>query len=136
MLSLIPALLILAFHGPAAVERMGHEGKLPEALRALERVWAPKESEGEGEGEGRNPTLEKQRQAFLSLTRLTSDPEFSRAVSQLFGLTIEVAEVVDPDTGWSGRLELPSASPGWKLPRESARKGFMACRRPRDGPPA
>ena len=132
MLSLIPALLILAFHGPAAVERMGHEGKLPEALRALERVWAPEESESDGEG--LSPNLEKQRQAFISLARLTSDPEFSRAVSQLFGLTLEVDSFEQLDLGNWRPIEEKSASPGWRLPRESTRSGFIACRRTRDGP--
>ena len=79
MLSLIPALLLLALHGPAAVERYGHEGRLPEALRALERVWTPLAQESADSG------VSKQCRALASLAALTADPIFSKAVSELLG---------------------------------------------------
>ena len=68
MLSLIPALLLLAFHGPAAVERYANEGRLPDALRALERAWTPAEAQAVSE------VLSKQRKALASLAALTADP--------------------------------------------------------------
>src|SRR6185503_20646781 len=95
MLSLIPAILLLAFHGPSAVERFGHEGRLPEALRALERVWSPQEADSEGEGAGPN----KQRRALASLVAMAGDPAFSRVVSQLFGLDLEGLQETDKSDG-------------------------------------
>src|ERR1041385_694650 len=92
MLSLIPAILLLAFHGPAAVDRFGHEGRLPEALRALERVWTPAENQTS------SAEISKQRKALASLAALTADPEFSKALSQLFGFEWEPNQInqIDP----------------------------------------
>lgn len=132
MLSLIPAILLLAFHGPSAVERFGHEGRLPEALRALERVWAPQDADSEGEGVG----PDKQRRALASLVALAGDPAFSRAVSQLFGFEFEVLEKSDG----ADFLDLSDKSDAEKenfhshSRQEAAQEGFLACRRSRDGP--
>lgn len=133
MLSLIPAILLLAFHGPSAVERFGHEGRLPEALRALERVWAPQEADSEGEGDV-GPS--KQRRALASLVAMAGDPAFSRAVSQLFGLEFEVSEEsvksdrsVGSDGSSDSGIEL-----GYDERQEATQEGFIACRRSRDGP--
>ena len=131
MLSLIPAILLLAFHGPSAVERFGHEGRLPEALRALERVWAPQEADAEGEGVG----PDKQRRALASLVAMAGDPAFSRAVSQLFGLDLEGLQetdkpdrMVEPDEDEHGNAIYPV------IVEKAAQDGFLACRRTRDGP--
>ena len=132
MLSLIPAILLLAFHGPSAVERFGHEGRLPEALRALERVWAPQEADSEGEGYG----PEKQRRALASLVAMSGDPAFSRAVSQLFGLDLEGLKETDKADGSDLLDEFESANQGLRSQerQEATQRGFIACRRTRDGP--
>ena len=132
MLSLIPAILLLAFHGPSAVERFGHEGRLPEALRALERVWTPQEADAEGEGVG----LDKQRRALASLVAMGGDPAFSRAVSQLFGLDLEVLE--ESDESYASDLSDEAGNANQQLRseerQEATQEGFIACRRTRDGP--
>jgi hypothetical protein len=130
MLSLIPAILLLAFHGPTVVERYGDAGKLPEALRALERVWTPQDS-GTSKDED-TPSLEKQRRAFASLAALTADPAFTKAVSQLFGLDgsdLDVSSPSDP----SDRSDQKSAAEP-VIETEATQSGFVSCRRSRDGP--
>lgn len=131
MLSLIPAILLLAFHGPSAVERFGHEGRLPEALRALERVWAPQEADADGEGVG----PDKQRRALASLVAMAGDPAFSRAVSRLFGIDFQTSAESDvsdksdvSDEAGLGNAIYP------EIEEKAAQDGFLACRRTRDGP--
>jgi hypothetical protein len=125
MLSLIPAILLLAFHGPTAVERFGHEGRLPEALRALERVWTPSESGGFP------GSLSTQRKALANLAALTADPEFSKAVSQLFGIELD-SDRMDPADPTDLTDEVQS--PIGELENTAVQDGFSDCRRTRDGP--
>ena len=132
MLSLIPALLLIAFHGPSAVERFGHEGRVPEALRKLEQVLAPVESDAEDE---ENTGLSRQRKAFASLVALSTDPAFSKAISELFGLGLELSVSMH-------RTDLSDLADRWEIrPRTEpsqvqTRKGFLSSRRTRDGPAA
>ena len=121
MLSLIPALLLLAFHGPAAVERYAHEGRLPEALRALERAWTPAEAQAVSEA------LSKQRKALASLVALTADPAFSKALSELF--EFELAPDRTDQTDPTDRTDYVFSSEPDPLD-----DGFSECRRSRDGP--
>jgi hypothetical protein len=131
MLSLIPALLLLAFHGPSAVERFGHEGRLPEALRALERVWAPQEADADGEGVG----PDKQRRALASLVAMAGDPAFSRAVSQLFGLELEVLDDSDKSDLLDVSDDLGRATAIYsEIEGKATQDGLLNCRRSRDGP--
>jgi hypothetical protein len=125
MLSLIPALLLLAFQGPSALERFEHDGRLPEALRALERVWAPQGSDEGIKGDSRR------RKVYQSLAALTSDPAFSQAVSEIFGLELAAEPRVPADA-----TDLTDSKPlrfdG--IPDAAALDGYSSCRRTRDGP--
>ena len=132
MLSLIPAILLLAFHGPSAVERFGHDGRLPEALRALERVWAPQDADAEGEGD----RPDKQRRALASLVAMAGDPAFSQAVSQLFGFDSEVLEKSDGSDLSNAFDESRQESGTQNVSAGETSEGFLTCRRTRDGPSA
>lgn len=80
MLSLIPALILIVFHGPSGVERLAHEGRLPDALRALERVLHPAEADGRADSELGD---EKRAKAgFYEWTPIVWGPELTQALSQ------------------------------------------------------
>lgn len=132
MLPLIPALLLLAMHGPSGLERLNHEGKLPKAIRVLERVLASvelrtvdkKTSLLEGETE----------RALRSLSVIAAHPEFSKALWELFERSFSLADISpatelfqiqDSDVPDSGRMNRAL---------ESNRDGYLQSRRTRAGP--
>lgn len=135
MLSLLPALLILAFQGPTALERMGHrEGRLPEALRALERAFSSPQSPIEASSDARSMGEQRAKEAFVRLAALTSDAAFFAAVAELFGETDSIFEdtgipcPVLEDREPSRLAPIPESELG------SLSSGYAKGRRTRDGP--
>lgn len=133
MLSLIPALILIAFHGPSGFERLAHEGRLPDALRALERVLAPEEAESGDENGHSGPQCG--RKSLGSWSALFWGPEFTQALSHF--LQISFAEppskptLIVPDPPFAN--EIPSLDSSSKLRLQA---GFGKANSTRAGPRA
>jgi hypothetical protein len=111
MLPILPVLLLLLFSGPANIERLALEGRLPAAIEAVQRMDTPP----------------SEREAYASLLAASKDPEFTRAIFAL--LT------------WAEPEEKPLSKPlqSGYVPIEIGESpppqdGFNTSQRSRDGP--
>jgi hypothetical protein len=111
MLSYLPALLLLLLHGPSNIERLAHEGRLPEALSM--RVDAEPGSH----------------RSVVNMLRSSGDPSLVRALAILFS-TEETAPTPTPQAPVISNAQtlIPSA-PAFELAA-----GFAKGCRTRDGP--
>ncbi len=137
MLSLVPVLLLIAFQGPAALERFGTSERLPEALRALERVLSASRDEEASDAatvsgaKGLSPSESSKRYATLA-----TDAALCAAIAQI--LSLEFADLPRPILGPQGRLN-PKMEPERGDPAERPgpiQDGFLQNRRTRAGPVA
>ena len=115
MLPILPVLLLLFFQGPANIERMAHEGRLPAAIEAIQRL------DGEASAE---------REAFASLLAASKDADFTQAL-------FTILRWVDAPATTPQAAILPEGAE--RLPIHSVASlaisdGFQASRRSRDGP--
>jgi hypothetical protein len=111
MFPILPVLLLLLFSGPANIERMAVEGRLPAAIEAIQRLDAPP----------------SEREAYASLLAASKDPDFAKAIFTL--LTWSRAETL----GSVPRVEAGyvAIAIGESPP---PRQGFSTSQRSRDGP--
>ncbi|HRK22726.1 MAG TPA: hypothetical protein PLX06_13005 [Fimbriimonadaceae bacterium] len=133
MLSLIPALILIAFHGPSGVERLAHEGRLPDALRALERVLAPAESDA-SDGQSAN-RLREAKSTLGSWSSLLWGAEFTQVLSQFLQFEFESDSPHPAPT----IAEPPSTDESETEPKDmraSRHAGFAECHPTRAGPRA
>lgn len=129
MLSLIPAVLILILHGPAGVERMQVDGRLPEALR----VWAGRQV---GSQDALTQLLERrgcgELSALLSLGQDSS--ELSRFVAEVLKITASLPS--ETDNAGVLLAELPGSDLIPEPPPPHSGSGYCTSGRTRDGPSA
>lgn len=120
MFPLLPALLLLILQGPAKVERMACDGRLPGALEALHRQISAPSSGIRAADES----------VLASLVGLSGDHALSCALMHLFALAGPEPAPVE-----SGRV-IEEVAPILSAPPPSGRlqDGFDDCRRTRDGP--
>lgn len=120
MLPIIPALLLLLLQGPANIERMASEGRLPAALDAMHRHMAkPTQSQV-------RPT---ENVVLASLLAVSNDREMSQFLWQM----LSIAEPTDPVV--SIPVEPEAVAPIECPPRlGDISEGFFASGRTRDGP--
>lgn len=122
MFPFLPALLLLILQGPAKVERMACDGRLPGALESLHRQIAAPTARVRSADE----------LVLASLVGLGGDHALSRALMHWFALA-------EPETApaESGRaIEDPAPQLSAPPPSFHLQDGFNACRRSRDGPKA
>lgn len=116
MLPILPLILILLLQGPANVERLAREGRLPAALEQIHREIARPSL----------PVSAREEALYASLRAAGGDPELS---SVLFAL-LRKPEPASPEP-----TEIPSREPRVALhPAPPLREGHEECRRSRDGP--
>lgn len=115
MLPILPVLLLLLFQGPANIERLAMEGRLPAALAAIQTMDAQPGSDHE---------------AIASLLAQSSDPELTQA---LYTILKWIDRPEAPARPQPIEAESERASP---VPdqAETPSDGFDCCRRTRDGP--
>lgn len=135
MLSLIPAILLLAFQGPSALERLGHEGRLPSALRALERALIAQSARAESDSKTpvKAVSTAEAKRVFAQLAALTSGPAFTAAIAQY----LEGAGQTDlpsPPAAAPSLLDEPKAVLPTPPVTAGLSNGFIQNRRSRDGP--
>jgi hypothetical protein len=131
MLSLVSALVLLALNGPAAVERLEQQGRLPAALRALERAWAPPQETDAVSG------LADSRET-IGISPWEAQLELAQALTEYLSAALECAAAIPTHAGPEvGSEEEPFPAAGMYGEAERAvRDGCLACRRTRDGPKA
>jgi hypothetical protein len=112
MLPILPVILLLLLQGPANVERMALQGRLPAAIEAIQRMDAP----------------QNEKEAFVSLLAASQDPELTHALFSILKWT----EPAEPKV--VSVPEEPTFVP-IEPPHEVAlRGGFSKSNRSRDGP--
>ena len=128
MLPFLPALLLLILNGPAGLDRMAHDGRLPEALRALnDRIQV--------EGISASGAKLEQEIALASLLASHGDPDLSQALAELIfwaGLTESTEQAIEAPI----EIELESPQLPCGPPAGTLRDGFTRATRSRDGPVA
>ena len=108
MLPILPALLLLFLQGPANIERLAHEGRLPAALEAVQRI--------EGHSDA----------SLAALLAASSTTELSSALLALFRLSETTPQAArEPIEDRLEYPDIPARKPFW---------GFASCQRSRDGP--
>jgi hypothetical protein len=115
MLPILPAILLLLFQGPANIERLALEGRLPAAIQAVQHMDQQRS--------------QAEREAIASLLAASQDPDLARALFTIFNWMDE--QVPAPQPRIILARTAPPLDPGPKLTLE---EGFQDCRRSRDGP--
>jgi hypothetical protein len=123
MLPILPALLLLILQGPSSIERLAHEGRLPEALQAVSRQL-------EMQDNGSERSKDAEAAVLASLLAMGSDPDLSHALFQLLSL-----DQLDAPPTHSSNADLrvePPDIPTYEISRIP--DAFRTCGRTRDGP--
>jgi hypothetical protein len=121
MWPLLPALILLLLQGPANVERMALDGRLPAALEALQARMPDQDVSARG-----------QAVALASLLAVSGDPQLSHALFALLRIPPQVAATEQPKA--VKPLEEPTGPPLVPKSLGSSQAGFLKLQRSRDGP--
>ncbi len=112
MLPILPVILLILLQGPANIERMALQGRLPAAIEAIQRMDAP----------------QNEKEAFVSLLAASQDAELTHALFSLLKWT-------EPEPKQARTLPEDAAfvqiDPGPSMPLLG---GFSKGNRSRDGP--
>ena len=111
MLPILPVLLLLLLSGPANIERLALEGRLPAAIEAVQRMDTPP----------------AEREAYASLLAASKDPEFTRAIFTLL-------KWVEPEAKPLRHAIEPGFVPIEIGESPPPQDGFKTSQRSRDGP--
>lgn len=120
MLPILPALLLLLLQGPANIDRMAAEGRLPAALKSMHRgIAAP----------ANRLSSAADNVVLASLIAVSSDHEISQVLLNILSLVETGVENSPSEFGAEPRQSI--AGP----PQLGAlTDGFLSCQRSRDGP--
>ncbi|MEZ0327005.1 MAG: hypothetical protein ACAH95_13980 [Fimbriimonas sp.] len=113
MLPILPVILLLLLQGPANVERMALQGRLPAVIEAIQRMDAP----------------QNEKEAFVSLLAASQDAELTHALFSILKWTEPAATV----TAKPLSIE-PTFVAIEPRQRMALSGGFVKGNRSRDGP--